>query len=96
MGSIWVAFAGLALVLASIGIYGVVSYTVAQRPAGDVRVTLRALPRDVKVLMLRYGIRPVLLGLAIGLAAAGGRTRFLASLLFEVRPSIRSLSRLFR
>jgi putative ABC transport system permease protein len=87
LGSIWVAFAGLALVLASIGIYGVVSYTVAQRrPEIGIRVTLGAQRRDIKTLMLRHGIKPVLIGLGLGLAAAGGLTRFMASLLFEVRP----------
>jgi predicted permease len=81
------AFAGLALLLASIGIYGVVAYTVAQRRAEiGIRVTLGAQPRDIKTLMLGQGIRPVLIGLAIGLAAAGGLMRFMASLLFEVRP----------
>jgi putative ABC transport system permease protein len=91
------AFAGLALLLASIGIYGVVSYTVVQRrPEVGIRVTLGARPRDIKVLMLRHGIRPVMIGLVIGLAAAAGLMRFMASLadpveysmslLFEVRP----------
>ena len=42
--------------------------------------------RDIKTLMLRHGIRPVLIGLAIGLAAAAGLSRFMSSLLFEVRP----------
>jgi predicted permease len=81
------AFAFLALLLASIGIYGVVAYTVAQRrPEIGIRVTLGALPRDIKTLMLRQGIRPVMIGMGIGLLAAVGLTRFLASLLFEVRP----------
>jgi predicted permease len=80
------AFAGLALLLASIGIYGVVSYTVAQRrPEIGIRVTLGAQPRDIRTLMLRHGIAPVMIGLGIGLAAAVGLTRFMASLLFEVR-----------
>jgi predicted permease len=91
------AFAGLALLLASIGIYGVVSYTVVQRrPEVGIRVTLGAQPRDIKALMLRHGIRPAMIGLVVGLAGAAGLTRFMASLgdpveysmglLFEVRP----------
>jgi putative ABC transport system permease protein len=81
------AFAGLALLLASIGIYGVVSYTAAQRrPEIGIRVTLGADPRNVLSLMLLQGIRPVAIGVVVGLIAAAGLTRFLASLLFEVKP----------
>src|SRR5690349_301296 len=75
------------MLLASVGIYGVVAYTVSQRRSEiGIRVTLGAMPRDIKTLMLGHGIKPVLIGLAIGLAAAAGLTRLMASLLFEVRP----------
>ena len=85
--SLLAAFAGLALLLALIGVYGVVAYTVVQRrPEIGIRMTLGAQQRDVLSLMLLQGMRPVAIGLAVGLIAAAGGTRFLASLLFEVKP----------
>jgi putative ABC transport system permease protein len=65
------AFAGLALLLASLGIYGVLSYFVAQQTAEiGVRLALGARPRDIFGLVMKKGMGLVLLGIAIGLAAS--------------------------
>jgi putative ABC transport system permease protein len=78
-------FATLALVLAAIGIYGVISYSVAQRTREfGIRIALGAGRADILALMTRQGMRPALLGLVIGLAAAAATTRFMASLVFQV------------
>ena len=81
-------FGALALALAAVGLYGVVSYTVRQREREmAVRLALGAPPSRVIALMLRQGMTPVLVGLAIGLVAAVASTRVLRSLLFEVSAS---------
>jgi ABC-type antimicrobial peptide transport system permease subunit len=78
-------FGSLALALAAIGLYGVVSYVVRQREREiAVRVALGAPPRRVVALMLRQGMVPVAVGLAIGLGGALAVTRVLGSLLYEV------------
>jgi putative ABC transport system permease protein len=78
-------FGALALVLAAVGLYGVVSYTVRQREREmAVRLALGAPPARVLGLMLRQGMTPVALGLALGLLGAIGATRIMRSLLFEV------------
>jgi len=78
-------FGVLALALAAVGLYGVVSYTVRQREREmAVRLALGAPPSRVLGLMLRQGMTPVALGLALGLVGAIGVTRIMRSLLFEV------------
>ena len=79
------AYAGLALLLASLGIYGVLSYLVVQQmPELGVRLALGALPRDILGLVLKKGAVLVLSGVAIGAIAAFAMTRLMASLLFGV------------
>src|SRR5882762_2878640 len=79
-------FAGLALVLAAVGIYSVVSYAVTQRTHEiGIRIALGANHRDVAGLVLRQGGILASMGVAAGLMAAWGVTRFLSSLPFEVR-----------
>jgi putative ABC transport system permease protein len=78
-------FAAVALLLASIGLYGVVSTTIAQRRKEiGIRVALGAAPADVLSLVLRSGASTVGAGLVLGLLCALALTRFLRSLLFEV------------
>ncbi len=83
-----VLFGLLALSLAAVGIYGVVSYLVNQRTREvGIRMALGAAGRDVLAMMLRQGLALVGLGLAAGFAASLLLTRLLTSLLFEVRPT---------
>ena len=78
-------FAILALVLAAIGIFGLVHYAVGERTREiGVRVALGASPRSVLRLVIAQGMRMPALGIAVGLAAAAGLTRFLTRLLFGV------------
>jgi ABC-type antimicrobial peptide transport system permease subunit len=79
------AFGGVALLLASIGIYGVVAYAVAQRRQEiGIRMAMGASSADVVAIMLRKGLAPVLIGLLIGLVLALTLTRFLSSQLYRV------------
>jgi predicted permease len=81
-------FAFMALVTASIGIYGVISQSLAGRTREiGVRMALGARPGDVHRLVLREGLTPVALGLALGITGALLGGRVIESLLFEVRPS---------
>jgi predicted permease len=78
-------FAALGVVLAAVGIYGVTSYTVAQRtPEIGLRIALGAQAHNVVRLVLRQGLGVTLLGTAVGLAGAYGLTRLIKSLLFGV------------
>ena len=80
-------FAGLALLLASLGIYGVISYVVVRRNHEiGVRVAVGAQRKDILQLVLGQGARLAAIGLAAGLVASLGAGRALSSLLFEVSP----------
>ncbi len=81
------AFAGLALLLAALGIYGVLSSHVARRTREiGLRVTLGASWRSIVAMVLDRGLRLSLAGVALGLVGAWWATRWLASLLFGIRP----------
>ena len=78
-------FAGVALLLASIGIYGAVAYTVEQRTGEiGVRMALGAQTRDVLRLVVNQGMKPVVIGLAIGVVSAFALGRLIASQLYQV------------
>lgn len=81
------AFAGLALLLGVVGIYGVVTYAVSQRTHEiGIRMALGAQLSDVLKLVIRNAMAMVLVGVAIGLLGAVALTRLMSTLLFEVRP----------
>jgi predicted permease len=82
------AFSALALVLSSVGIYGVISYLTSQRTHEiGVRVALGASRNDVLRMVLGEGIRITLIGVAIGLASAFGLTRLITTLIYGVGPT---------
>jgi predicted permease len=81
-------FAGLALLLAAVGIYGVTSYSVRQRRHElGIRMALGAQAGDMLKLILMQGLKLAFVGVVIGLTAAFSLTRWMKSLLFEVRPT---------
>jgi putative ABC transport system permease protein len=81
-------FAAFALLLAAIGIYGVMAYSVAARTQEiGIRMSLGANPRDILKLIVRQGMRLALIGVAIGLAASLALTRLITTLLFNVSAS---------
>jgi predicted permease len=81
-------FSALALVLASIGLYGVVAYSVSQRTQEfGIRMALGAQPRDVLRLVLAQGLKLALAGTAIGIAVALALSSVVRQLLFGVRPA---------
>jgi len=81
-------FATLALVIAMVGIYGVISYAVSQRTHEiGIRMALGAQARDVLRMLIWRGMRLALIGVAMGLAATLALTRLMQNLLFEVSPT---------
>lgn len=81
-------FASLALLLAFVGLYGVVAYGITQRTREiGIRMAVGARQSDVLALIIRQGMRPALSGLGIGLLVAFALTRVLASQLYEVSPT---------
>jgi len=86
--SILVAFAAAALLLAAMGIYGVMAYGVAQRSREiGIRIALGAKTGDVRRLVVGQSMRLVLAGVAIGIPAAAAVSRLYSSLLFGVKPA---------
>jgi ABC-type antimicrobial peptide transport system permease subunit len=82
------AFAGLAMALACIGIYGVTTYLVSQRTQEmGIRMALGAQRRDVLALVLWGGVRLTLIGVTMGIGASLVLTRLMHSLLFNVSPT---------
>jgi putative ABC transport system permease protein len=80
-------FAVLSLVLAGVGLFGVLSYIVAQRASEiGIRMALGAQPEQVLRKVLLDGLRPALFGLAFGLVASAGATRLIRSMLYRTQP----------
>ena len=87
-GWMFSTFGAIALLLASVGVYGVLSYSVSQRTQEiGVRMALGAGRNDVLRLILGHGLRLALVGIAVGLLGAFGTTRFLKTLLYNVTPT---------
>ena len=86
--SLLIAFAGIAMILAGVGGYGLMSYSVTQRSHEiGVRMAVGARSEDISSLIIRQGLRLALPGVAIGLAGSLGVTRILSSFLYEVSPT---------
>jgi putative ABC transport system permease protein len=83
--SMFGGFSALALLLAAMGVYGVVAYTVAERtPEIGIRIALGAQRRDVLRLILAQGLKPLVIGSGAGIIVALALGRALSSLLFGV------------
>jgi putative ABC transport system permease protein len=86
LSSLFSIFAGLALVLATIGLYGLLAYTTLKRvPEIGIRIALGARPGQIRALILAHGMQLLLIGSVIGLVAALALSRVLQSVLFEVK-----------
>ena len=78
-------FAGLAMLLAAIGVYGVVAYLVGQRTQEiGVRRALGAQAAEIVAMLVRESMRPVMAGIAVGLVGAFALSRVLSAMLFQV------------
>jgi putative ABC transport system permease protein len=83
-----VLFSAVALIIATVGIYGVISFSVARRSKEfGLRMALGAQQKDVLGLVMKQGAILALTGVAVGVCAAFALTRMMASLLFGVRPT---------
>src|SRR5215472_14750987 len=86
--SLFASFAALALVIAAVGLYGTLSYTVAQRTRElGIRIALGAQRAHVFGMVIRQGMGSAAVGMLVGSIAAFGATRVLTSLLFAVKPT---------
>ncbi len=87
-GGLFLIFAAIALLLASIGLYTVIAHAVSQRTQEiGIRMAIGGTPRDILKLVFRQGMIPLGIGLAIGLAASLAVNRLLQSMLVQVSPS---------
>jgi putative ABC transport system permease protein len=81
-------FAGAALLLAALGVYGIVAYSVAQRSREfGIRVALGAKPAQIVRMVVGQNLRTVVIGMILGIAVAIPATRMLRGLLFNVQPN---------
>src|SRR5262249_38617698 len=79
---------GVAMVLATVGVYGAIAYAVGQRTREiGVRMAFGAETRDILLLVVDQGMRPVIVGLVVGLAAALALGRLIASQLYQTSPT---------
>jgi putative ABC transport system permease protein len=80
-------FAGIALVIASVGLYGMTMFTVSRRTQEiGLRIAIGACPTDVRSLVVRQAVVPVILGIGAGLIGAVYLTRFMRTLLYQIEP----------
>lgn len=87
-GSLFLIFAAIALLLASVGLYSVIAHSVRQRTLEiGIRMAIGATPRDIRQLVLRQGMLPLGVGLAIGLAGSFAVNRLLESQLVAISPA---------
>jgi putative ABC transport system permease protein len=87
-GQMFGTFGVLALLLAVVGVYGVLSFTVSQRTQEfGVRMALGAEPGDVRRMMILQALRLAAVGIGLGVAGAFGVTRLISSLLYDVKPT---------
>ena len=86
LGFLFSIFAGLGLMLATIGLYGLLAYTTLKRvPEIGIRLALGARPAQIRALIVSHGMRLLLIGSMIGLVAAVALSRALQTVLFEVK-----------